>query len=70
MHIELVVISHRHPDGMETLIAYISRTLMSPERNYVQVKKEALALISASRSSISISTVASYLGTDHKAVSP
>ena len=39
------VIFHSFPDGSGRPIAYASHTLSSAERDYGQVKKEALALI-------------------------
>ena len=39
------VISHILPDGTERPVVYTSRTLSSTERNYSQLKKEALSLI-------------------------
>ena len=39
------VISHIMPDGKEHPIAFASRTLLPSEKNYSQIKREALALI-------------------------
>ena len=39
------VISHTYPDGSERPVAFASRTLLSSERIYVQIDKEALALV-------------------------
>ena len=39
------VISHTMPDGTERQVAFASRTLSTSERNYSQVKKEALPLV-------------------------
>ena len=38
-------ISHVFPDGPEKPIAYVLRTLSCSERNYAQIKKEALSLV-------------------------
>ncbi|XP_058024057.1 uncharacterized protein K02A2.6-like, partial [Ahaetulla prasina] len=40
------VLSHRLPNGTEAPIAYYSRTMSSAERNYSQLDKEALAIVS------------------------
>ena len=39
------VISHVLPEGVERLIAFVSRSLSKSERNYSQIDKEALALV-------------------------
>ena len=39
------VLAHRMPDGSEQPIAYASRSLSPPERNYSQLDKEGLAMI-------------------------
>ena len=39
------VISHIYPSGEERPIAYASRTLNKSERNYPQIKKEALSIV-------------------------
>ncbi|XP_058024044.1 uncharacterized protein K02A2.6-like, partial [Ahaetulla prasina] len=40
------VLSHRLPNGTEAPIAYYSRTMSSAERNYSQLDREALAIVS------------------------
>ncbi|XP_058034327.1 uncharacterized protein K02A2.6-like, partial [Ahaetulla prasina] len=40
------VLSHRLPNGTEAPIAFYSRTMSSTERNYSQLDKEALAIVS------------------------
>ena len=39
------VLSHKLEDGSERPIAYASRTLSAPERNYAQLDQEGLAII-------------------------
>ncbi|XP_060546945.1 uncharacterized protein K02A2.6-like [Pantherophis guttatus] len=39
------VLSHKMPNGTEAPIAFFSRTLSKPERNYSQLDKEALAAV-------------------------
>lgn len=39
------VLSHVMEDGSQRLVAYASRTLSSSERDYIQLEKEALAII-------------------------
>ena len=39
------VLSQRDPDGSEHVIAYTSRLLMRPERNYCITHKELLAVV-------------------------
>ena len=41
------VLGHKMEDGSERPVAYISRTLSPPERNYSQLEKEGLAVIYA-----------------------
>lgn len=39
------VLSHKLPNNLETPIAYFSRTISPTERNYGQIDKEELALL-------------------------
>ena len=41
------VLGHKLEDGSERPVAYISRTIYPPERNYSQLEKEGLAVIYA-----------------------
>ena len=47
------VISHILPDGSEKPIAFASRTLSANEKNYYQLKKEALSSVLGVKISIS-----------------
>ena len=38
------VLSHRFPDGSDRPVAFASRSLAPPEKNYAQIDKEALAI--------------------------
>lgn len=40
-----MVLSHQLPSGLEAPIAFFSHTLSSPERNYSQLDREALAIV-------------------------
>ena len=39
------VLSHQMPDGSERPIGFVSRTLSPSEKNFLQIEKEALALV-------------------------
>lgn len=39
------VLSHELPNGSEAPLAYFSQTVFTPERNYSQLDKEALAIV-------------------------
>lgn len=41
------VLSHQLPNGAEAPLAYFSRILSAPERNYSQIDKEALATVAS-----------------------
>ena len=39
------ILSHRFRDGIERPLAFESRTLSSPEKNYSQIEREALSIV-------------------------
>ena len=40
-------LSHKYPDNSERLIAYMSKSLSSAEKNYLKIEKEGLAIVYA-----------------------